>query len=85
MKRLKLEYRKKLLENNDNTCRLAIKKECSEQNIIKLIKTDSSDLCSYEAEIRYILNVNSKIEIIEKRKNKILIGTKKAAIKQPLK
>jgi hypothetical protein len=69
----------RLLSDNAATCRIAIKMNCSQQNIIKLIRTDSSKLCelNYAVLIKESLKLNSKA--------KIYVETKKAAIKQPLK
>lgn len=70
--KLKIEYRKKLLESHERTCLLAIEmKKCSEQNVIKLIKTDSTTFADYEKAIRIILQVKPSAKIFENRDNKI--------------
>lgn len=79
--KMKLEPRikEKLLSNNAATCRIAIKMNCSQQNIIKLIKNDSAKLCqlNYAVVIKETLKLNPN--------SKIYVETKRAAIKQPSK
>ena len=64
----------KLLSDNAHTCRIAIKMNCSEQNIIKLIKNDSSKLCQYNYAVvikeTLKLNPNAKIYVETKKKVK---------------
>ena len=70
--KLKIEYRKKLLESHEHTCLLAIEmKKCSEQNVIKLIKNDSESFTDYEDEIRIILQIKPRVKIFQKRDDKI--------------
>jgi hypothetical protein len=77
--KLEPKIKERLLADNAATCRIAIKMNCTQQNIIKLIRTDSSKLCelNYAVLIRETLKLNPK--------SKIYVETKKAAIKQPLK
>ena len=69
----------KLLSDNAHTCRIAIKMNCTQQNIIKLIKTDSSKLCelNYAALIKETLKLNNL--------SKIYVETKNAPKKERLK
>jgi hypothetical protein len=69
----------KLLSENAHTCRIAIKMNCSQQNIIKLIKTDSSKLCEYN----YAVVIKETLKL--NHLSKIYVETKRAAIKQPSK
>ena len=69
----------RLLSDNAATCRIAIKMNCSQQNIIKLIRTDSSKLC----ELNYAVLIKESLKLNPKAK--IYVETKKAAIKQPFK
>jgi hypothetical protein len=61
----------RLLADNAATCRIAIKMNCTQQNIIKLIKTDSSKLCelNYAALIKETLKLNPKAKIYVETKN----------------
>jgi len=61
----------RLLSDNAATCRIAIKMNCTQQNIIKLIKTDSSKLCelNYAALIKETLKLNPKAKIYVETKN----------------
>ena len=63
--------KEKLLSNNAHTCRIAIKMNCSQQNIIKLIKTDSSKLCelNYAVIIKETLKLNPNSKIYVETKN----------------
>ena len=63
--------KEKLLSNNAHTCRIAIKMNCSEQNIIKLIKNDSSKLCqlNYAVLIKETLKLNQNAKIYVETKN----------------
>lgn len=89
--KLKEEYRKKLLERNKFTCLLAIEMdECTQQNVKKLIRTDSEKFTKVEDEIKNILGISQDVEIFEKRNKKqrlvvYKLETKRAAIKQPSK
>jgi hypothetical protein len=77
--KLEPKIKERLLADNAATCRIAIKMNCTQQNIIKLIRTDSSKLCelNYAVLIRETLKLNPK--------SKIYVETKKATIKQPFK
>ena len=77
--KLEPKIKERLLSDNAATCRIAIKMNCSQQNIIKLIKNDSSKLCelNYAVVIKETLKLNPK--------SKIYVETKKATIKQPFK
>ena len=77
--KLNTVIKERLLSDNAATCRIAIKMNCSQQNIIKLIKTDSSKLCelNYGVVIKETLKLNPN--------SKIYVETKRAAIKQPSK
>lgn len=81
MNKIKLNptIKKRLLSDNAYTCRIAIKFECSEQNIIKLIKTDSEKLCqlNYAVVIKETLKLNPN--------SKIYVETKNAPKKERLK
>jgi hypothetical protein len=61
----------RLLADNAATCRIAIKMNCTQQNIIKLIKTDSSKLCelNYAMLIKETLKLNHLSKIYEETKN----------------
>jgi hypothetical protein len=63
--------KEKLLSNNAHTCRIAIKMNCSEQNIIKLIKNDSPKLCqlNYAVVIKETLKLNPNSKIYVETKN----------------
>jgi hypothetical protein len=71
--------KQKLLSENAHTCRIAIKMNCTQQNIIKLIKTDSSKLCEYN----YAVVIKETLKLNPNAK--IYVETKRAAIKQPSK
>jgi hypothetical protein len=77
--KLEPKIKDRLLADNAATCRIAIKMNCTQQNIIKLIRTDSEKLTqgNYEVLIKETLKINQRA--------KIYVETKKAAIKQPLK
>jgi hypothetical protein len=77
--KLEQKIKDRLLADNAVTCRIAIKMNCSQQNIIKLIRTDSSKLC----ELNYAVLIKESLKL--NPKSKIYVETKKAAIKQPLK
>ena len=77
--KLDQKIKERLLADNAATCRIAIKMNCSQQNIIKLIRTDSSKLC----ELNYAVLIKESLKLNPKAK--IYVETKKAAIKQPLK
>jgi hypothetical protein len=63
--------KQKLLSDNAHTCRIAIKMNCSQQNIIKLIKNDSSKLCqfNYAVVIKETLKLNHSSKIYVETKN----------------
>jgi hypothetical protein len=69
--KLDQKIKERLLADNAATCRIAIKMNCSQQNIIKLIKTDSSKLCelNYAALIKESLKLNPKSKIYVETKN----------------
>jgi hypothetical protein len=69
----------KLLSDNAHTCRIAIKMNCSQQNIIKLIKTDSSKLCEYN----YAVVIKETLKL--NHLSKIYVETKNAPKKERLK
>jgi hypothetical protein len=77
--KLDQKIKERLLADNAATCRIAIKMNCTQQNIIKLIRTDSSKLC----ELNYAVLIKESLKLNPKAK--IYVETKKAAIKQPLK
>ena len=77
--KLEPKIKERLLSDNAATCRIAIKMNCSQQNIIKLIKTDSSKLC----ELNYAVLIKETLKLNPKAK--IYVETKKATMKQPLK
>jgi len=77
--KLEPKIKERLLSDNAATCRIAIKMNCTQQNIIKLIRTDSSKLC----ELNYAVLIKESLKLNPKAK--IYVETKKAAIKQPLK
>ena len=77
--KLDQKIKDRLLSDNAATCRIAIKMNCSQQNIIKLIRTDSSKLC----ELNYAVLIKESLKLNPKAK--IYVETKKAAIKQPFK
>jgi hypothetical protein len=64
--------KERLLSDNAATCRIAIKMNCTQQNIIKLIKTDSSKLCelNYAVLIKESLKLNPKAKIYVETKKK---------------
>lgn len=71
--KLNQNIKDRLLSDNAATCRIAIKMNCTQQNIIKLIKTDSSKLCelNYAALIKETLKLNPKAKIYtETKKNR---------------
>jgi hypothetical protein len=69
--KLEQKIKDRLLSDNAATCRIAIKMNCSQQNIIKLIRTDSSKLCelNYAALIKETLKLNPKSKIYVETKN----------------
>jgi len=77
--KLEQKIKDRLLSDNAATCRIAIKMNCTQQNIIKLIKNDSEKLCqlNYAVVIKETLKLNPKANIY--------VETKRAAIKQPSK
>jgi hypothetical protein len=70
--KLETKIKERLLSDNAATCRIAIKMNCSQQNIIKLIKTDSSKLCelNYAVLIKESLKLNPKAKIYVENKKK---------------
>jgi hypothetical protein len=77
--KLNQDIKDRLLSDNAATCTIAIKMNCTQQNIIKLIRTDSSKLC----ELNYAVLIKETLKL--NPKSKIYVETKKAAIKQPFK
>jgi hypothetical protein len=69
--KLEPKIKERLLSDNAATCRIAIKMNCSQQNIIKLIKTDSSKLC----ELNYAVLIKETLKLSPKAK--IYVETKK--------
>ncbi len=69
--KLDQKIKDRLLADNAATCRIAIKMNCSQQNIIKLIRTDSSKLCelNYAVLIKESLKLNPKSKIYVETKN----------------
>lgn len=69
--KLNTVIKERLLSDNAHTCRIAIKMNCSQQNIIKLIKTDSSKLCelNYAVIIKETLKLNPNSKIYVETKN----------------
>lgn len=69
--KLNTVIKERLLSDNAHTCRIAIKMNCSQQNIIKLIKTDSSKLCelNYAVVIKETLKLNPNSKIYVETKN----------------
>ena len=63
--------KEKLLSKNAYTLRIAIKFDCSQQNIIKLIKNDSAKLCqlNYAVVIKETLKLNPNAKIYVETKN----------------
>jgi hypothetical protein len=70
------KIKERLLADNAATCRIAIKMNCTQQNIIKLIRTDSSKLC----ELNYAVLIKESLKLNPKAK--IYVETKKAAKKE---
>jgi hypothetical protein len=77
--KLEPKIKAKLLSDNAHTCRIAIKMNCTQQNIIKLIKTDSSKLCEYN----YAVVIKETLKL--NHLNKIYVETKNAPKKERLK
>jgi hypothetical protein len=69
--KLDQKIKERLLSDNAATCRIAIKMNCTQQNIIKLIRTDSSKLCelNYAVLIKESLKLNPKSKIYVETKN----------------
>jgi hypothetical protein len=69
--KLDQKIKDRLLADNAATCRIAIKMNCTQQNIIKLIRTDSSKLCelNYAVLIKESLKLNPKSKIYVETKN----------------
>jgi hypothetical protein len=70
--KLETKIKERLLSDNAATCRIAIKMNCTQQNIIKLIRTDSSKLCelNYAVLIKESLKLNPKSKIYTENKKK---------------
>jgi hypothetical protein len=70
--KLETKIKDRLLSDNAATCRIAIKMNCTQQNIIKLIRTDSSKLCelNYAVLIKESLKLNPKSKIYTENKKK---------------
>lgn len=64
---LRKDIAEKLLANNMATLRIAIKMNCSQQNIQKLIKANSPKLCldNYAVVIKETLKINQKEKIYD--------------------
>jgi hypothetical protein len=69
--KLEPKIKERLLADNAATCRIAIKMNCTQQNIIKLIRTDSEKLTqgNYEVLIKETLKINPKAKIYVETKN----------------
>ena len=69
--KLEPKIKERLLSDNAATCRIAIKMNCTQQNIIKLIRTDSSKLgeLNYAVLIKETLKLNPKAKIYVETKN----------------
>ena len=77
--KLNQKIKERLLSDNAATCRIAIKMNCTQQNIIKLIKTDSSKLCEYN----YAVVIKETLKL--NHLSKIYVETKNAPKKERLK
>ena len=69
--KLEQKIKDRLLSDNAATCRIAIKMNCTQQNIIKLIKNDSEKLCqlNYAEEIKKALKIIPTAIIYVETKN----------------